>query len=240
MNLVLDIGNTRVKYGVFDHKILLSHGVIEAKNLSTGLEGLIKKYPQCTRALLCQVGPTPEADLIAIKRKMEVIFMSADLSFPVKNNYQSPNTLGFDRLALASAARVQYPDKAVLVIDCGTCVTYDFIEANGAYNGGAISPGLSMRYKAMNAYTKALPELKAEVPSGWYGATTETSMHHGAFFGLVHEINGFVNQYRRYNADLTTILTGGDLEILRDHIKNDIFAHPNFLLLGLNEILLIN
>ena len=171
---------------------------------------------------------------------MEVIFMSADLSFPVKNNYQSPNTLGFDRLALASAARVQYPDKAVLVIDCGTCVTYDFIEANGAYNGGAISPGLSMRYKAMNAYTKALPELKAEVPLGRYGATTETSMHHGAFFGLVHEINGFVNQYRRYNADLTTILTGGDLEILRDHIKNDIFAHPNFLLLGLNEILLIN
>ena len=70
-----------------------------------------------------------------------------------------------------------------------------------------------MRYKAMNAYTKALPELKAEVPLGWYGVTTETSMHHGAFFGLVHEINGFVNQYRRYNADLTTILTGGDLEI---------------------------
>jgi len=240
MNLVLDIGNTRVKYGVFECKNLLSHGVIETNNLSAGLEGVIKKYPQCTRALLCNVGTMPEVDLVLLQREMEVIFMTAELSFPVKNNYLSPNTLGFDRLALASAARVHYPDKAVLVIDCGTCVTYDFIEASGSYFGGAISLGLSMRYKAMNAYTAALPELKTEVPLGWYGATTEASMHHGAFSGLVHEIDGFVNQYRRYNSDLTTILTGGDLEILRDHIKNDIFAHPNFLLLGLNEILLIN
>ena len=97
-----------------------------------------------------------------------------------------------------------------------------------------------MRYKAMHEFTDCLPELRAEQSTTLYGDSTDSSMHQGAFRGLIHEIDGFIAQYRQHNPNLTTFLTGGDLEILRDHIKNDIFAHPNFLLEGLNQILLIN
>jgi type III pantothenate kinase len=166
--------------------------------------------------------------------------MNHNLKLPVDNHYKSPKTLGHDRLALVSAAKFHAPGVASLVIDCGSCVTYDFIDANGRYYGGAISPGLAMRYKAMHDYTEKLPNLSIQATDHWYGDSTDNSMHQGAFRGLIHEIHGFINQYEQYNPNLTTFLTGGDLEILRDHIKNDIFAHPNFLLEGLNQILLIN
>ena len=240
MNLVLDFGNTRLKFGVFDHLKMVHKGFLQPKDLTQGLRNLLDQYKNWDRAIWCQVGPVPDKALEVIKSEMNIIEMTTKVVLPIKNQYKTPHSIGLDRLALASAAHTHFPNNPVLVIDCGTCVTYDFVDVNGCFVGGAISPGLKMRYKAMNTNTHALPELHPQRPSGWYGASTEASLHHGAFLGLIHEIDGFIDQYGRHNPDLTVILTGGDHEILRDHIKNDIFAHPNFLLLGLNQILLLN
>lgn len=240
MNLVLDIGNTRVKYGVFLGHELLHHGFWLEHDLLKGFENLMIAHPEIINAIWCQSGSDRPELAQLVHGKLHVIYMTHESKLTIENHYKTPNTLGLDRLALACAAKLHAPGKASLVIDCGTCVTYDFIDANGRYYGGAISPGLAMRYKAMHDYTERLPFLTAQPPQTLYGDSTDSSMHQGAFRGLVHEIEGFIAQYRHFNPNLTTFLTGGDLEILRDHIKNDIFAHSNFLLEGLNQILLIN
>ena len=240
MNLVLDLGNTRVKFGVFEHHKLIAHGFWLEKNLRDGFEHLLITYPELNTAIWCQSGADRPLFLDYVSSKLNVFHMNHNLKLPLDNHYRTPKTLGHDRLALVSAAKFHAPGVASLVIDCGSCVTYDFIDANGRYYGGAISPGLAMRYKAMHDYTEKLPDLSIQATDHWYGDSTDNSMHQGAFRGLIHEIHGFINQYKQYNPNLTTFLTGGDLEILRDHIKNDIFAHPNFLLEGLNQILLIN
>ena len=240
MNLVIDIGNTRVKFGVFQEHKLLHHGFWLEEDLLSGLKHLLISHPEIQSAIWCQSGADRPLLLAQLMQNLKVHRMTHLSKLPFENNYKTPNTLGLDRLALASAAHLHAPKTASLVIDCGTCVTYDFIDAHGRYWGGAISPGLSMRYKAMHEYTDRLPDLSAQVPMALLGDSTESSMHQGVFRGLIHEIDGFINQYRQLNPNLTTFLTGGDLEILRDHIKNDIFAHSNFLLEGLNQILLIN
>lgn len=240
MNLAIDIGNTRVKYGVFDQHKLLHHGFWLEDDINKGFDQLLTEHPEIRYAIWCQSGADRPLLLKDMQQRLKVIKMTYESKLPIENHYKTPKTLGLDRLALVSAAHRHAPGKASLVIDCGTCVTYDFIDANGRYYGGAISPGLSMRYRAMHEYTDRLPNLSAEQSIALYGDCTDSSMHQGAFRGLIHEIEGFINQYRQHNPSLTTFLTGGDLEILRDHIKNDIFAHSNFLLEGLNQILLLN
>ncbi|HBB48759.1 MAG TPA: pantothenate kinase [Flavobacteriaceae bacterium] len=240
MNLVLDIGNTRVKYAVFLKNKLIHHGFWLENDLLEGFENLLIVHPDIAYAIWCQSGADRPDLYQRLQGKLSVVHMTHQSKLPIENHYKTPNTLGLDRLALASAAQLYAPGKASLIIDCGTCVTYDFIDANGRYFGGAISPGLSMRYRAMHHYTDRLPNLRAESTKALYGDSTDSSMHQGAFRGLIHEIDGFIDQYKAHNPNLTTFLTGGDLEILRDHIKNDIFAHSNFLLEGLNQILLIN
>ena len=240
MNLVLDIGNTRIKYGVFQGHDLLSHGFWLAPSAHEGLTNLFTTYSDIECALWCQSGTAHSSLFAQFPSRIKIIKMTHETKLPIDNYYKTPRTLGLDRLALVSGAKWHAPGKPSLVIDCGTCVTYDFIDSYGRYFGGAISPGLSMRYKAMHDQTNRLPLLQAQATQGLYGDSTDRSMHQGAFRGLIHEIEGFINQYKQQNPDLTTILTGGDLEILRDHIKNDIFAHPNFLLESLNQILLLN
>jgi type III pantothenate kinase len=159
---------------------------------------------------------------------------------PFKNLYKTPETLGLDRLALASAAVQQYPKTNTLVIDAGTCITYDFVDANAHYFGGAISPGLQMRYNALHKQTAQLPLLQPKRQTSYIGATTEASIHSGVIFGTVQEIQGVVSTYLLDYSDLTVILTGGDANFLCKQFKISIFANSNFLLEGLNFILDFN
>ncbi|MCB0468082.1 MAG: type III pantothenate kinase, partial [Aequorivita sp.] len=133
-----------------------------------------------------------------------------------------------------------YAGKNVLVIDAGTCITYDFLNSKNEYMGGAISPGISLRYKALHTFTEKLPLLEATNPNLFVGNTTATSMHSGVVNGVLYEIDGYISMYRKNYDNLTVILTGGDAHFLRDSIKNDIFANSNFLLEGLNHILEYN
>ncbi|HZJ36686.1 MAG TPA: type III pantothenate kinase, partial [Gillisia sp.] len=156
------------------------------------------------------------------------------------NLYATPNTLGNDRIALVSAASKHFPTENVLVIDAGTCITYDFKNNKNEYLGGAISPGMEMRYKAMHNFTENLPLLDREEEIKLIGNSTNYCMHSGVIYGITFEIDGIIAAYQGQYKDLTIILTGGDAQFLCKRLKNSIFANSNFLLEGLNYILEFN
>ena len=155
----------------------------------------------------------------------------------IRDRYKTPETLGVDRMGLMAAFAKAYPKKSGLVIDAGSCITYDYMDEKGQYHGGAISPGLRLRYEAMHNYTVNLPLLQRSPDYKLIGDTTETAMHSGVVNGVVNEIEGVIKQYEHdYKIDVV-VITGGDGEFLSKRLKNGIFADSNFLLQGLNYIL---
>ena len=240
MNLVVDVGNTLIKLAIFEGEELLSKKVNIKGDFLDTISEIKKKYPQITYCIVSSVGKISETHLAKLKKEYNVLLLTHSTKIPFQNNYATPETLGVDRIALISAAAVEYPQKNVLVIDAGTCVTYDFISKTNTYEGGAISPGLQMRYKAMHTFTEKLPLLESEPIDKLIGNTTITSLHSGALNGIVFEIDGFITHYKKTFKNLTVILTGGDIHFLRDRLKNDIFANSNFLFQGLNHILELN
>ena len=162
-------------------------------------------------------------------------FLSHEDSFPFQNCYATPKTLGIDRMVLAAGATLQFPSQNRLVIDAGTCVTYDFIDEENNYLGGAIAPGLRLRYEALHNFTAKLPLLSLESPNNFIGTSTSESIHSGVVNGFVYEIDGFINEYKARYSNFIIILTGGDTDFLAKRLKNTIFANSNFLLESLNQ-----
>ncbi|AVI51060.1 type III pantothenate kinase [Pukyongia salina] len=237
MNLIIDVGNTRIKLAVFNEGQLLHNFVCDAEDFTNTLNLIHREYPGITHCILASVGKFSEANISLLQQHYTVIKLDHKTKVPFKNNYGTASTLGVDRIALVSAAAVEFPKKNVLVIDAGSCITYDLITANNTYLGGAISPGILMRYKAIHTFTANLPLLEPKLPIIQTGNSTESSIHSGILQAVVFEIEGFVRTYKEKYPDLTVILTGGDAHFLRDSLKSDIFANSNFLLEGLNFIL---
>jgi type III pantothenate kinase len=167
---------------------------------------------------------------------LKVHFINQQSAFPFNNLYQTPLTLGIDRMVLSAGAVLQYQKKNRLIIDAGTCVTYDFIDEFDNYHGGAISPGLQLRYKALNDYTARLPLLALDNPGNFIGNSTNATIHSGVVNGLVYEIDGFIEDFKKKHSNFIIILTGGDTDFLAKRLKNTIFANSNFLLESLNNI----
>jgi type III pantothenate kinase len=175
---------------------------------------------------------------VSFEKEVNVHFISHKDPFPFTNCYATPQTLGIDRLVLASGASLQFPNQNRLVIDVGTCVTYDFIDENNNYLGGAISPGLRLRYEALHRFTAKLPLLSIDSSEQFIGKSTSESIHSGVINGLVYEIDGFIEEYRKRFTDVVVVLTGGDTELLSTRLKNDSFVNANFLLESLNYVFL--
>lgn len=184
---------------------------------------------------MASVGDVATALFLSLGNDVVVHFISNDDSFPFVNKYATPKTLGIDRMVLATGATLQFPNQNRLVIDVGTCVTYDFIDADDNYLGGAISPGLRLRYEALHNFTSKLPLLQSESPVGFIGDSTLESIHSGVVNGLVYEIDGFIDEYKALSINFIIILTGGDTVFLAKRLKNTIFANSNFLLESLNQ-----
>ena len=240
MNLVVDVGNTLVKLAVFKEDSLLSLVVIEEKILNKELSKIFKNFSQITHSIVSSVGKLKEKDLLFIKERTKMHVLSSVSKIAFKNKYATPKTLGVDRIALAMAAVKLFPEKNLLIIDAGSCVTYDFMNKEGEYLGGAISPGIQMRYKALHNYTAKLPLLEKQSVKNMIGDSTKTSMHSGVINGILAELDGIIDQYRSNFKDLTVILTGGDDHFLSERLKNTIFADSKFLLKGLNFLLEYN
>lgn len=240
MNLVIDIGNTLVKMAVFQGDILIKKKISLRQDFLKNLQELEQKHPKAGNVILSSVAKTPTKWLQKLEESSRLFILNQQLPQVFTNLYATPNTLGNDRIALVSAACKHFPLENVLVIDAGSCITYDFKNNKNEYFGGAISPGLEMRYKAMHAFTENLPLLEREEEVPLIGNSTKNSMHAGVIYGITAEIDGMIAAYQAQNKDLTIILTGGDAQFLCKRLKNSIFANSNFLLEGLNYILEFN
>jgi len=240
MNLIIDVGNTYVKLAVFKkHKIVKKH-VIKASVLVSTVKKILKNYPQINNAILSSVGNLKDKKLRSIQSAVDLLILDSNINLPFNNLYQTPQTLGSDRIALVSTASLKYPDQNVLIIDAGTCITYDFITKENDYLGGSISPGISLRYQSLHNLTANLPLLSLKKPNSIIGNNTQDSIHSGVINGVVNELQGVIGEYEREFEELTVILTGGDAEFLSKQLKSSIFANSNFLLEGLNYILEYN
>ncbi|MEO1030323.1 MAG: type III pantothenate kinase [Bacteroidota bacterium] len=240
MNLIIDVGNTFVKFAVFKNSALIHKVSFELQAFKKHYRVLRQEFPELKAAIIASVGRLSDRQIEIIANDLDVLELDHNTKLPFKNRYKTPKTLGVDRIALASASVHQFPDNNALIIDAGTCITYDFVTSENAYLGGAISPGIRLRYEALHNLTANLPLLEKDQPKGIIGDTTETSIHSGVVIGAVKEIDGVIDQYKAKHQDLTVILTGGDANFLSNQLKNSIFANSNFLLEGLNFILEFN
>jgi type III pantothenate kinase len=238
VNLVLDIGNSRNKVAVFEGSELVEKVVFTSGDLSA-VVNLVEKYkPQFS--MISSVGVNGDAYKSYLQSHTIGFELTPQLPLPFQNKYATPLTLGMDRLAGIAGSRCFFPDKACLVIDLGTCVTYDFISVQHDYLGGAIAPGLKMRLQAMAYYTKRLPDIAFQLPPSFIGDSTQNSMLSGAFYGLLGEINACHGRYEEQFGTVQVILCGGDAELFDKHTKKSIFAAPDLVLIGLNQLLRYN
>lgn len=240
MNLIIDVGNTFVKFAIYSDNDLKCKVSFKLSEFSAEYKTIKKTYPKLKKAIASSVGSLKSEHIIALKKDFNLLELSFDTKLPFINSYKTPKTLGVDRIALVSASIKQFPRRNVLIIDAGTCITFDFITESNEYLGGAISPGIRLRYEALHNLTANLPLLDTCRPRNSIGNTTESAIHSGVVNGIIKEIDGVIDEYQQKYSDLTIILTGGDAKFLSNQLKNSIFANSNFLLEGLNFILEFN
>lgn len=234
MNLAIDIGNSKIKLATFSKQTLSN--VFEAKSFEDALR--IYKRVSPDRTIISLVGHASEEFMTQLKNPL---ILSSETKVPVKIAYQTPETLGMDRLAAVVGASVKFQGQAVLVIDAGTCITYDFLDNVGTYHGGAISPGINMKFESLHNYTFKLPLVQRdEAQLQLIGTSTKESIISGVINGTVAEIDGVIRSYQEKYSDLRIVICGGDAQFFESKIKARIFAEPNLVLVGLNRILNYN
>lgn len=236
MNLSIDIGNTRIKYGIFENEKLVKNHVLLPEN-SDLLVDVIRdnKISNCILSTVTENDPDLEQQIVDACENF--ILLSASTPLPFKNLYETPESLGKDRLSAAAGAISSFPGKNVLVIDAGTCIKYDLVTSRREFLGGAISPGIDMRYKALNTFTGKLPLIPMQELESRIGKTTRESIVIGVQRAALLEAEGFINLYSSEFPEIQIILTGGDGPFFEKGLKNSIFADPFLVLKGLNFIL---
>jgi type III pantothenate kinase len=239
MNLVLDIGNTRVKAALFQNGHVSKTLHFNLSFPEALQELLLGKKVE--RVIYSSVLKDLPAFITALVNEIPCLEFNAETPIPIKNNYKSASTLGSDRLAAAIGGWKHFPDTNLLIIDTGTCIKYNFVSQAGEYLGGAISPGIDMRLKALHHFTGKLPLVKADYDFNiLIGRTTQDSLLSGVLNGAVDEMEGMINRYQAQYNDLIIVLTGGNYHFFEKQLKKRIFALPNIVLEGLNEIIAYN
>jgi type III pantothenate kinase len=234
MNIVIDDGNTRAKVGTF-----VSHGVLEA--IVAGSDQELKDIlagNTFEHAIVSSVKGRSAEILSWLSATGVKLVLTADTKLPFRVGYKTPETLGVDRLAAASGAISLFPGRNCLVIDAGTCITYEFISSESEYLGGAISPGVRMRFEAMHKLTAKLPLASAVSSLDLIGRSTEECLQSGVMNGVTEEIRGIIARYRKEATDVQVILCGGDAGFFENIDKPSIFVAPNLVLSGLRGILM--
>lgn len=239
MNLTIDIGNTRIKLGLFEKERLLEKWIWEDWSVEELFS--LATNQKVKNVILCNVGKTvPEKITKVLINNFFYIELNTNTPLPIQNTYKTPETLGKDRLAAVVGAYSIFPNQNCLVIDAGTCITYEFLSADGVYLGGNIAPGLEMRLKAMHHFTAKLPLVETGEIENVIGFDTKSAMRNGAQLGAALEIQGFIDWCGSEWGSINVILTGGDADFLVKNLKSQIFVNPNLVLQGLNKILNYN
>ncbi len=235
MNVVIDIGNTVAKIALFRENTFISKTVIDQLEVIEYIKNLV-----FDRGIISNVGKKNlEKKLLAFYPNL--VSLNTQFKFPINFAYETMNSLGLDRIANAVGAYVETADKNSLIIDIGSCLTFDFIDSNNCYHGGAISPGLNMRFKALNNFTENLPLLNLNSSKlKLIGSATNSSIVSGVVNGTIAEIKYNIYSYREKFNNLNVFITGGDSDFIipiAEFEKNTIFAVENLTLIGLNAIL---
>jgi len=239
MNLVIDAGNTRVKTAVFS--------VGEIIHLDSGpdldplyIQDALNKFPGIEKCMIGSVRTLPAELLAGIKALVPTTILEPGTRLPITHTYKTFETLGADRIAGVVAINGMFPGQNALLIEAGSCITYDFIDDRGVYHGGGISPGINLRFRALHTFTDKLPLIEPTRNPELIGNTTENSILSGVINGIQAEVQGIISWYENNYENLTIILSGGDLDYFDKILKNNIFAVPNIVLTGLNIILEFN
>ncbi|MBN8821193.1 MULTISPECIES: type III pantothenate kinase [unclassified Spirosoma] len=238
LNLVVDWGNSSLKTGWFDGETL-----VKTARYNTPDALLAEFVHQPVAHVLVSSTSRPADEIrtgfMGLQRKF--IVLDSQTALPIRKAYDTPHTLGADRVAAAVGAFALYPGCACLVLDLGTCLTADLIDQDAVFQGGLISPGLRMRFRAMHEQTARLPLVEA--PVAWPALTaknTQAAMQSGVVNGLMFELNGIIAAYRAERPEIVVLLCGGDGPAFESRLKPPIFAVPNLVLIGLNRILRYN
>lgn len=239
MNLVIDIGNSTSKIAVFDGEELINI-VLDSNHSLDRLDDISKEYPLQKGIISSVVYLTDKIHSQLEDLPVRMLHFGPHTPIPINNLYKTPETLGSDRLAAAVAAHALQPDKDILIVDAGTCITYDFIDAAGNYRGGNISPGVHIRLKALHEFTDKLPYIQSQGETPFWGYSTETAIRAGVMQGVKMEIEGYIRSLQKKNPQLFVFLTGGDEFSFDTKIKSAIFADRFLVLKGLNRILNYN
>jgi type III pantothenate kinase len=237
MNLTIDIGNTYTKTALFKNEELVSYVVSEKVMDAIHLAN----SDEVKNVIISTVGKDISHYYNLIEKKDKILVLSSETQLPFQLNYNSSSTLGVDRIAAVAGGICLFPNENLLVIDLGTCITYDFIDQNAIYQGGAISLGIQMRFKALNQYTARLPliaEFTEEI--NLTGKTTQECLTSGVILGLVAEINFQIESYKTLYSNLKVIICGGDAIFLNTKINTDVTVCSELVMIGLNSILQYN
>lgn len=240
MNLVIDIGNTAVKAAIFDdgRMVEVNHAPMAGVGLMLSEMAAARR---CERGIVCSVAGESEAVAkFCAECGFPMLRFDAATPMPVVNDYRTPHTLGLDRLAAVVGARAAYGTANVLVVDAGSCVTYDFLAADGHYQGGNIAPGLAMRFRAMHEHTARLPLVATAGHVPPLGYDTQTAMRSGVVMGMVYEIRGYVHYLYNIYGECRLVLTGGDSALLKEYFNDIADCDAHLVLRGLDYILRYN
>lgn len=235
MTLSIDIGNTRTKLGIFEQGELCYKAIFEqltAENLAAVLSN--HSIQNCIYSTVAGLDASAKAWL---NDTFPTIELTHRTRLPFKNKYKTPQTLGKDRLAAVAGGLKLYPNQNCLIIDAGTCITYDVLTEKAHYLGGNIAPGLQMRLRAMHEFTDALPLASLAPVRGRIGKSTEHALQNGGLWGAVLEMQGLIDWCTAEFGVINVILTGGDANFFANHLKKKIFVHQNLVLVGLEKIL---
>lgn len=237
MNLIIDAGNTQIKWAIY------SGEKQEFKNVCNNWNSFISEdcflqFPEITATIISSVRIVPDEISKYLKERTSNFWeLNFKLPLPIILKYKTPETLGKDRIAAAVGASLLYPSKPSLIIDMGTAITFDLINEKSEFIGGNISPGMQLRFKALSHYTEDLPAVSPSENIPLLGQTTTEAIQAGVQSGITYEIDAYINALiNKYNG-LMIILTGGDASFFVKNLKNTIFVLPDLVLNGLNLIL---
>jgi type III pantothenate kinase len=239
MNLIIDQGNSRTKLAIFDDKTLVRHAVSDVFDHTVvanfiGIQAINGVILSTVKEL------SLEMKVFLKSLSSHFINLSHTTNFPFRVDYRTPETLGRDRLAGVAGAFYESEQRNILIIDAGTAITYDLLDASGIYKGGNIAPGLEMRLKALHLQTNKLPQVAKEGAIPPLGYDTETAIRSGVVQGIIFEIEGYIAQLQKEYPELLIFLTGGDIFYFDKMLKNITFADEFLVIKGLNRILLYN
>ena len=243
MNLTIDQGNSRTKVALFDDRGRIVKNFIYKSFAASDIEKLFSLYPITDSIISSVVNIEPAVVNALHRRSKHFVLFDHDTPIPIRNGYNSPETLGQDRLAAAVGASFLCPKQNILIIDAGSAITYDFVSDAGEYVGGNIAPGIKMRLTMLHRMTKKLPLVEVEENEllPLFGKTTRDAIAAGVIRGIVYEVKGYIRSLNAQLQQLTVLLTGGNAPFIANNSRNTSFTlEKNLVLIGLNQILEFN